>query len=392
MRVRLPLKWLSDLGSLRFTTLGIILTSIFPLGVTASADVPFVSLRLHKNESEVSLYRAYPEARVNMLFPSSEAWLEAEDDPRNLGLSASPIIERFRIFRLGDARHRFAVVAASVDGQLFVFDELYCRDNSPVMRQLIRVTHSAPHTKGEALDLVKLYLTLSYYRLDAPVKFVASRGSTLQHEGSSEDVAPFSDSIGVSHSPKIVLVRGVYTVDLFTFSKLGPAVGPVTHWRFRLSDSGFDEQMAAQHKGPEKPSTDETALPNKDEKDIKFKVDLMANGSTNDGATTDLQLWSASDGPTVSRTHYYYNSHEGAEKLMQDRLRNALAVLENSPSKNGDGENSGKQALIVWIDKDKKSLFASQLYEDERSVLEYSCSCLRSLLLSRDTGRSTTQH
>jgi len=356
----------------------------------ASTEASFVLLKLH-TESHVLQYQAYPEAHARMLFPSGDAWLEDEEDPHSLGLSASPIIERIRIFKIGDARHRFSVTAASVGDRFFIFDALYCRDNSAVMGELIRAANAFPHTNGEALDLVKLYLALSYYRLGAPVKFVALRGSGLKHEGDSKGAAPFSDSIGVAHSPEIVFAPGVYTVDLYTYSKPGPTGGPVTHWKFELSGSRFDEQMAAQHKGPEKPLTDETSRMSKDQKSIRFTVGLMRNGFTDDGATTDLQVWSASDGPGMNRTHYYYKSNEGAEKRMQGLLQTALAVLEDSSWEDPNGKESRKEALIVQIDRDK-NLFASQLYEDQNSVLEYSCSCLRSLLLTRDKGGSAGQH
>lgn len=220
---------------------------------------------------------------------------------------------------------------------------------------------------------------------------MALRGGNAKGENDPAPAAPFSDSIGVSHSPTIVLEGGVYTVDLFTFSRLGPTGGPVTHWMIEVSDSRFAEQMAAQQRVPEKPSPDDASHANRDSEGIKFTVEIMANGTTDDGATTDIQLWSASDGPALSRVHYYYKSRDGAEKRMQEMLNNALAVLESSARQSSDGKNHDRHALIIQIDRDKKSLIASQLYEDETSVLKYSCSCLRSLRLTRNKGRSS-QH
>ena len=53
-------------------------------------------------------------------------------------------------------------------------------------------------------------------------------------------------------------------------------------------------------------------------------------------------------------------------------------TLESTPWHSADGKIHSRQALIIQIDTHKMSLFASQLYEDEISVLEYACPSLRS--------------
>jgi len=52
--------------------------------------------------------------------------------------------------------------------------------------------------------------------------------------------------------------------------------------------------------------------------EIKFSLSSMADGFTDDGARTDIQSWASSDGPGVVRIHFYYKSHEKAEKRMHD--------------------------------------------------------------------------
>ena len=118
-------------------------------------------------------------------------------------------------------------------------------------------------------------------------------------------------------------------------------------------------------------------------KRVTFHVDLMANGHTDDGAVTDIQVWSASDGPGISRIHYYYPSREKAEKRVEDFLQNALGVLQNTPWKNGEARTSGAEAIVIRVNEDKRSLYASHLYLNEASVLELSCPCLRNVLAGR---------
>jgi hypothetical protein len=160
-------------------------------------------LRILTNDGKAAQYHPYPEARAKMLFPSAEAWLEREVSPDKWGLSASPILNKIRLLRVSDMQRRFTVTGVSVGEQLFIFDELFCSDNSAVMGELIRVARSAPHDNAEALDLAKLYLTLSYYQLDDPARFVAIRGSKPRQKDDSESPRTFSDGIGVSHSPQV---------------------------------------------------------------------------------------------------------------------------------------------------------------------------------------------
>jgi hypothetical protein len=267
--------------------------------------------------------------------------------------------------------------------RLFVFDGLFCGENDEVMKELIRATQSAPHTDAEALELTKLYLSFSYYQLRDPRTFVAIRGTDPTQKNDPASQAGFSDMIGVSHSPEVSRRDELYLVDLFTDAKMGAVGGPVTHWKIELGPASFKQKMAREHKGPLRKSQEEVSQKEGNKKGLSFTVDMMANGMTSDGAQTDIQSWSASDGPGVGRVHYYYHSHEKAERLMQDKLQNAVAVLQSDNWKDAAGRIAGKKALLVQANNDKKSLSASQLYEDEISVIEIYCSCLQTVLVSQ---------
>jgi hypothetical protein len=310
-------------------------------------------------------YRAYPEATAKMLFPSAEAWLEAEENAKSWGLSSSPILKRIHLLSVSDRGRRFTVTGASVGEQLFIFDSLFCRENSAVMTELMRAARSAPRDDGDALDLVKLYLALSYYALEDPARFVALKG--------------------VSHVPNVSHQNGVYFVKLVTYGKPGRTRWGAD-WKMELTTSKFAELMARPEPSSDRPRE------NEGNKEIKFTLRLLGDGFTDDGAKTGLQSWDASDGPGINITHYYYPSPEKGERRMQDFLQNAVAVLENGPRSNAAGEVSGKQALVVLVDNNEKSLFASQLYQEGSKVTEISCSCLSNLLAARAKGHSGTQH
>ena len=328
-------------------------------------DTPSAVLKVHGNDGSVTEYRAYPEATAKMLFPSTEAWLEAEGNAKSWDFSSSPILKRIHLLRVSDRGRRFTVTGASVGGQLFIFDSLFCRENSAAMTELIRAARCAPRDDWEALDLVKLYLALSYYALEDPARFVALRG--------------------VSHIPKVSQQSGVYSVKLVTYGKPGLAGGD-TDWEMTLATSKFAELMAR----PE-PSLAKLRE-NQGNKEIKFTLTSLGDGRADDGAKTGLQSWAASDGPGIFITHFYYPSFEKGERRMQDFFQHAVAMLENGPWRNAAGEVSGKRALVVLADKDAKSLFASQLYQEGSTVTEISCSCLSNLLAARSKGHSGTHH
>jgi hypothetical protein len=107
---------------------------------------------------------------------------------------------------------------------------------------------------------------------------------------------------------------------------------------------------------------------------------MKANWFTEDGATTGIGGWSGPDGRGGGRIHYYYPSHQKAEKLMHDFLQKAVIVIDYGPWVDSGGKVVSKQAIIIRADNDKKDLSAALLYQDDSSVLEFSCSCLRPML------------
>jgi hypothetical protein len=356
--------------------------------ISGSTDSASALLKVFGQDGNFAQYRVYPEERAKMLFPTAEAWEEKQQDTDAWSIRAAPILKKIHILRVGDMARRFTVTGVSTGDQLFIFDGLFCSENSEAMSELIKATNSAPKNRLDALNLVKLYLALSRYQ-DDPNKFVAMRSGKPRLKNDPEGPRTFSDLVGVAHSPQVLREAGGYLVDLYT-RELTVTGGAAIHWKIKLTPSGFDEEMSSVDKAADRVLPEGNIEKNAGNKRVTFQVDLMANGHTDDGAVTDIQLWSASDGPGISRVHYYYPSREKAEKRMEDFLQNALGVLQNIPWKSAEGRTPDAEAIVIRVNADKRSLYASHLYLNEASILELSCSCLRNVLAGRsiDDARS----
>jgi hypothetical protein len=143
--------------------------------MSGSTDAATALLRVFGHDGNSVQYRVYPEARAKMLFPTAEAWEEEQQDTDTWSIRAAPILKKIRIPRVGDMARRFTTTGVSTGDQLFIFDGLFCSENSEAMSELIKATNSAPKNRLDALNLVKLHLALSVYQDDDPNKFVAMR-------------------------------------------------------------------------------------------------------------------------------------------------------------------------------------------------------------------------
>jgi hypothetical protein len=373
---------------------------IFALGLatccaslaSASEDADWTNLRIHRDNGSSQTYHAYPPTTVKMLFPTGDALVERGETPPTWRLDASKILARIQLFRVSDMQRKVTISAAAFGEQLFIFDTVFCGENSSAMKGLILSTNSAPRNKAEALDQTKVYLALSYYELGDPALFIGYRGDDSAPKGNPPKEKKFSDMIGLVHSPQVSRTGAAYSVDLYAHDQAGVPVSNVSHWRLKIDAANFEELMAARHEGyfkehPENPSRKKYSV-----NQVQFWVQVMANGFTTDGAETDIQDWAASDGPGLSRIHYYYRSHEKAEARMQEFLKNAISVIETTQRVNPDGRVAGKSALILQVNSDAKTLFASEIFEDETSVLEVSSAGLCNVLAATRSESAAKQH
>jgi hypothetical protein len=345
----------------------------------ASGELASGALRIHRGDGAVVEYHAYPESRVKLLFPTGDALLGERADSEKWQLTSATILKRIQLFTVSDTQRRFNVMGAFFGEQLYIFDQLFCSENSPLMSQLIQATASAPKNGSEALVLAKLYLSLSYYHLEDPSRFVAYRSIHSASQNPSGTARSFSDMVGVSHSPLVSRVGTTYMVDFYAYGTAGVPSSGASRWQISIGTAGIVERMAAHHEGFHELRNNETSQTTKENRGVEYSPRMMANGSTDDGAKTELQIWDSSDGPGLERIHYYYQSHDKAEKRMQDYLQNALAVIESRSWLDSEGKIGGRQALLIMIDNDTKTLYGLLLSEDEASVLEYIGGCLRSL-------------
>jgi hypothetical protein len=340
-------------------------------------------LKIHGNDGAVAQYRAYPGSEVKLLFPTWEAVLEPDASPEKWNLPTADILKKVQTVRVYDTKRRFNVVGVAFGDQLFIFDEVFAGENSVAMSQLMRATGAVPGNGAAALDLVKLYLSLTYYRLEDSARFIAYKSSESEKKHAAENTSSFADIIGLSHSPEAVREGATYGVDFFTYDAPGVSE-KISHWKIDVGAESFKERLSAHHMGFQVRYSNSTIETTHSKGKILFSPAIMANGSTEDGAETDLQFWESSDGPGVHRTHYYYKSHEAAEKRMQDFLQKAVAIIETLPWLDSDRKTVGTQALAIMTNEEKKILYASQLFEDETSVLELSCRSVSNLLAAQE--------
>jgi WD40 repeat protein len=341
-------------------------------------------LNLHLPDGSVQRYTTFPATTVKLLFPEGNAILDRETAPDNWKPALSPPLKRMQFVKVSDSQRRFAITGVVYAHQLFTFDELFCDENPVVMSQLMRAAGIFPKNTDEALYLAKLYLSLTYYRLQDPIQFVVSSADELPKEkvsfpGESED-----DIRGVLHPPRIVSAGSEYRSELFARDL---DMLRIHRWRMTISPAGLQDvsdqrvypnykEMLGLYSRVKKGPT-----PGGEDKIELWRCCFMGNGRTEDGAMTDLQLLAASNGPFVSRTHYYYETEEKAEQLMQRYMSEAVAVVESGAWLDSDMKQAGSRSTIITARRDQ-TLSAVVLFKKDAdaSVLEFSSLCLRNLL------------
>jgi len=366
-----------------------ILCGPWALGSEEPGSVP---LKIHRSDGRVAPYRAYPENVVKLLFPKGDALIGADESPEKSPTAPISILRKIQVVEVSDTDQRFNVTGVIVGDQLFIFDGVFADNDPATMSQLMRATASSPRGKEEALDVAKLYLALSHCRIADLDQIVAYKGDDSVEAGYPQHGQETPDLRGVAHSPEVVDERGTYIVDFYAHDAPGDPTKGVSHWRIVVGPNGLEARLSAHHDQfrPFYVRTDKqwTPPPGK----VIFAQEIMGDGFTEDGARTDLQSWGSSDGPGLSRVHYYYKSHESAEKRMQDYLNKAVAIVETRPWLDSQGKSVGTETILIGTNDAKKSLYASFVGEDATTVLEVSCSSLGNLLRSMDRELPDWRH
>jgi hypothetical protein len=307
-------------------------------------------------------------------------------------LPSTTILKKIQIVLVSDTDRRFDVTGVIFGDQLFIFDGVFSRNNSVAMSQLVRATASGPAGKEDALDLATLYLALSYYRSVGPERVVARKRNDSTTQGDPGNSLEAPDTLGVAHSPEVFQARETYTVDFYAYDVPNEPSRGVSHWKIDVSPDGLEEGLSAHHDDFRPFYSRSASVKPQAVGKVVFSPVIMGNGFSDDGATTDLQSWGSSDGPGVQRVHYYYKSHEPAEKRMQDYLHNAVAVVESGPWLDSEGKSVGAKDILIRTANGQKSLFASDIREDATSVLEISCSSLGNLFAVADRELPDWKH
>jgi len=337
-------------------------------------------LRAHLDNGTVQQYDTSPKVAMTLLFPSGDAIIDRDTAHESFPILPASL-KTIQFVRVRDAQRRFTIAGVIYGNHLFVFDKLFCGENAIVMNQLIRATATTPQSQEEALGLAKLFLSLSYYTLEDPARFVASKISDIPNQDSHLPDETVDDIRDALFAPRATIDRSGYKVELFSTDIGSPRVH---RWKLHIDAAGVqsvrDQVIYPHHQSMAAMFSQEksdTAEGTGDK--VKFKLMLMADGYTTDGARTDMQTWAASNGPGISRTHYYYGSPAKAEALMQKFLHDAVAVIETGSWLDSQGKVGGKRAVVILANSDTKALSAARLFEKEASVLEISSFCLHNL-------------
>ena len=337
-------------------------------------------LKAHLDTGRAQQYDTAPKTAVTLLFTSGDAIIDLDTSHESLP-NLPPSLKTIRFVRVHDAQHRFTIAGVISGSQLFVFDKLFCGENAIVMSQLIRVTAATPQSPEEAIGLAKLFLSLSYYTLENPARFIASKVGDIPNRDLHLPDETVDDIRDILFAPRATIDGSGYKVELFSTDIALPRVH---RWQMHISAAGVqtvrDQVIYPNHQSTANlfsPEKSDLVKANGDK--VKFKLTIMADGRTADGARRDIQTWAASNGPGIRRTHYYYESPEKAEALMQKFLHDAVAVIETGSWFDSQGKIGGKRAVVILADPDTKALSAARLVESDPSVLEVSSACLYNL-------------
>jgi len=347
-----------------------------------SAQEPLsATLELHQQDGTVQRYKAYPPDVVATLFPQGNAHVQPMAPSASASHSVSSFLGGARVVHISDTVRRFEITGAVLGGHLFLFDELFCRQNPLAMSELLRFTGSIPGTPGEALAVAEFYLRLAYYRGADPQPYILSSIDDIPVAAPSFPASSREPIGDLVRPPRVLRASGSFKVELFTrdtsgseIHQLTMSVGAQGLWDVRDRIVYPDpESRKALFERVEKHRTEGAP------KQVEFELLIMGDGTTDDGGLMDLQSWAASEGPGSGRTHIYYQSHSSAENQYQKNLQNAVAILEQGSWLDEKGVDVGKKALVLLPSGLGKSLYSSWIFEDKLSVLLISCSCLDSL-------------
>ena len=293
----LLLEMLTHSSSLKIIAmLALMLSGLSTSPVVATDEAGFSTLIIHLEDGTVASYSAYPGSTAKLLFPSGEATLEQDSIEGKWSSPRTGILKTIQTFRVSDRNRRFNAFGVTWGERLFIFDGVFAAHNAVTMSQLIRATDSAPRDETQALSLVEFYVALSYYRLEDPSRFVAVGSDGSPKNGVFGDGKNISAMMGISHSPQVTRDGANYTVDFYAFEPREVTPTRVNRWRITVGPEGLEEHLCAHNESFGDKENSATGAKGKPNGKVRFKLMSMGNGSTKDGATTDIQIWAASDG------------------------------------------------------------------------------------------------
>ncbi len=353
-------------------------------GTRAQESTP-TTLDVRHEDGTLRLYRTFPGDLTGLLFPTGKALLDEVPPMGNWSVPEAFVLKKIQFVQVSDPQKRFIVHGVTYGDQLFLFDEFFCRQNPDVMSRLMLATSAYPRTPDQALSFAKLYLALTDPDFKDPDRSVISNASQVPAYTVGLPAPDINDVKDVLRPPIVRWEGSGFALDFFTTAL---DVAWVQRHRMIIGPQGFqkvsDQEIFPSHAGPRilDGQGSRNASSGRKEK-VLFVSAGMGECELPDGVGCDFQLFSASDGPGLDRLHYYYKSPSHADAEWQEILTSAISVTERGPWLDEHGKIAGKKALVILVGKDKKTLWAASVFEDESSVLEIICACHGNLLASQ---------
>src|SRR5215510_4500856 len=169
----------------------------------AFEEQPSQVLNVHLSDGSVARYTTFPASTVKLLLPEGNAILDPEMAPFRWKPSLTALLTKVQFVKVSDPQRRFAISGAVYGHQLFTFDELFCGENPGVMSQLIHAAGIVPRNTDEAVALVKLYLSLTYYGLRDPAQFIVSKVDDVPPEKVTFPGDNLESLREVLHAPRV---------------------------------------------------------------------------------------------------------------------------------------------------------------------------------------------
>jgi hypothetical protein len=121
---------------------------------------------------------------------------------------------------------------------------------------------------------------------------------------------------------------------------------------------------------------------------IRFTTEMWGHGVVSDGGGAFAVVrYRSSYFVNLWRTSEVYDTPEKADQVFQDRLREAVRVLERTPKFSGGGAKVGERAVAIFYSRERGEQYACVFWTEGRVLTQvYSSSLMHVLDFEKHQG------